>query len=147
MISQLRRLLRRDDGSASIEAAILAVPLGALIVLAIIGGRIQVAGGTVQAAAHDAARTASISRTAADAQSAARAAARATLDQANLHCSSLTVSVNTAGFAIPVGRPATVSATVTCVVDFRDLIANGIPGSHTVTSTFVSDLDTFRTRT
>jgi len=136
-----------DRGSASIEAAILALPLLALIAFAVVGGRIQVAGGVIEAAAHDAARAASISRTAAEAQTNARAAARDTLSQQGLHCASLTVTIDTAGFAVPVGQPADVSATVRCVVDFHDLIADGIPGSRTMTSTFVSSLDTFRTRT
>jgi Flp pilus assembly protein TadG len=143
-----RRLQRRPDerGSAAVEAAILAPPLLVLIGLAIVGGRIQIAGGAIEGAAHDAARAASISRTAEEAQANAQAAAAATLGQDGLHCASLTVVVNTAGFDIPVGRPASVSATVTCVVDFSDLIADGLPGSKTLTSTFVSALDTFRTR-
>ena len=145
-----RRWLRRrygDRGSAAIEAAILAPPLLVLIGLAIVGGRIQVAGAAIEGAAHDAARAASISRTAAEAQANAHAAASATLNQQGLHCTSLTVSVNTAGFAVPVGEPATVSASITCVVDFSDLVADGLPGSKTLTATFVSALDSFRTRT
>jgi Flp pilus assembly protein TadG len=138
---------RRDDrGSAAIEAAILAPPLLALIAFAIVGGRIQVAAGAVETAAHDAARAASISRTAAQARANAYTAAQATLGQQGLHCARLSVVVDTAGFAIPVGQPAAVAATVTCVVDFRDLLADGMPGSKTVTARFVSVLDTFRTR-
>lgn len=136
-----------DDGSASIELAVLAVPLAALILVAIFGGRLQVANGVIDAAAHDAARAASISRTAGTAQANARRAASDTLSQQGLHCSTLTVTLNTSGFAVPVGRPATVSATVRCVVDLHDLTAPGIPGSRTLTATFVSPLDTYRTRT
>lgn len=147
MIARLRARLSGDEGSASIEAVILAVPLGLLIVLAIIGGRIQVAGSAVEAAAHDAARAASISRTATAARSNATTAAHTSLDQSDLHCASLTVSVNTAGFAVPVGQPASVSATVTCIVDFHDIVTAGLPGSKTLTATFVSPLDTYRTRT
>ncbi len=136
-----------ERGSAAIEAAILAPPLLVLIGLAIVGGRIQVAGGAIEGAAHDAARAASISRTAGEAHANALAAAGATLGQQGLHCASLTVAVNTAGFAVPVGEPATVSATVTCVVDFSDLAgADGLPGAKTLTASFVSALDTFRTR-
>ncbi len=139
---------RRDDhGSAAIEAAILAPPLLAFFALAIVGGRVQIAGGAIEAAAHDAARAASISRTAGDAQTNALSAAGATLAQQGLHCATLTVVVNTAGFAVPVGQPAAVAVSVTCVVDFSDLVADGMPGSRTLTSTFVSSLDTFRTRT
>jgi Flp pilus assembly protein TadG len=139
---------RRDErGSAAIEAAILAPPLLVLIGLAIVGGRIQIAGGAIEAAAHDAARAASISRTAGQAQTSAYAAAGATLGQQGLHCANLAVQVDTAGFAVPVGQPATVAVTVSCVVDFSDLVADGLPGSKTLNASFVSVLDTFRTRT
>lgn len=138
---------RRDLGSAAIEAVILAPPLLALLALAILGGRIQVAGGAAEAAAHDAARAASISRTATTAQAAARAAAAATLDQQGLHCAQLTVAIDTSGFGVPVGQPATVSARVTCQANFSDLVVDGMPGSRTLTATFVSPLDTFRART
>jgi Flp pilus assembly protein TadG len=138
---------RRDErGSAAIEAAILAPPLLVLIGLAIVGGRIQIAGGAIEAAAHDAARAASISRTAGQARTSAYAAAGATLGQQGLHCANLAVLVDTSGFAVPVGQPATVAVTVTCVVDFSDLVADGLPGSRTLNATFVSVLDTFRTR-
>ena len=141
-----QRPRREDRGSAAVEAAILAPPLLALIAVAIVGGRIQIAGGAIEAAAHDAARAASISRTAGEAHSNAMAAANATLHQQGLHCASLTVTVDTTGFAVPVGQPAVVSATTTCVVDLSDLVADGMPGSRTLTATFVSTLDTFRQR-
>ena len=147
MIATWRRRRPGDRGSAAIEAAILAPPLLVLIGLAILGGRIQIAGGTIEAAAHDAARAASISRTAGDAQANAYAAAGASLNQQGLHCATLTVAVSTAGFAVPVGQPATVSASVTCLVDFSDLVADGLPGSKTMSASFVSSLDTFRGRT
>jgi hypothetical protein len=116
-----------------------------LIGVAIVGGRIQVSGGAIETAAHDAARAASISRSAAQARAAAYTAADATLAQQGLHCARLTVSVDTTGFAIPVGQPATVTADVECVVDFSDLLG-GLPGSKTMRATFTSVLDTFRTR-
>lgn len=143
----LRRGRTDDHGSAAIEAAILAPPLLVLIGLAIVGGRVQVAGGAIEAAAHDAARAASIARTAGQAQADAYTAANGTLGQQGLHCASLSVVVDTSGFSIPVGQPATVSASITCVVDFSDLVADGLPGSKTLNARFVSVLDTFRTRT
>ena len=146
-MSRHRGWRRWDErGSAAIEAAILAPPLLVLIGLAIVGGRIQIAGGAIEAAAHDAARAASISRTAGQAYAGAYAAAGATLGQQGLHCANLTVQVDTAGFAVPVGQPATVAVAVTCVVDFSDLVADGLPGSKTLNASFVSVLDTFRTR-
>lgn len=136
-----------DRGSAAIEAAVLAPALLALIGVAIVGGRIQVAGGAIETAAHDAARAASISRTAGQARTNAYTAADATLSQAGLHCTRLTVVVDTSGFAVPVGQPATVSADVDCVVDFADLMpVDGLPGSKRLHARFTSVLDTFRTR-
>jgi Flp pilus assembly protein TadG len=143
----IRRWWRRGDGgSAAIEAAILAPPLLALNGLAIIGGRIQIAGGALAGAAHDAARAASIARTASQAQADAHAAAAATLSQQGLHCATLTVAVDTSGFSVPIGQPATVGVSIACVVDFSDLVADGLPGSKTLNASFVSALDTFRTR-
>ena len=52
----------------------------------------------------------------------------------------------TTGFATPVGTPATVSATVTCVVELSDLALPGVPGTRTVTVTVTSPLDTYRER-
>lgn len=147
MIRLRLRTRRTDDrGSAAIEAAVLAPPLLALIALAIIGGRIQIAGGAIEAAAHDAARAASISRTASDARLHAYAAASATLEQQGLHCARLSVALDTSGFSVPVGQPATVSASLTCVVDFSDLITDGLPASTTLHARFTSVLDTFRAR-
>jgi hypothetical protein len=118
----------------------------ALIGVAIVGGRIQVAGGAIETAAHDASRAASISRTADQARANAYAAADATLAQAGLHCARLDVTVDTSGFAVPVGQPATVTADVECVVDFSDLVPGGLPGSKRLQSRFTSMLDTFRAR-
>jgi hypothetical protein len=88
----------RDRGSAAIEAAVLAPAMLVLIGVAIVGGRIQVSGGAIETAAHDAARAASISRTADQARTVAYAAAEATLTQAGLHCARLVVVVDTSGF-------------------------------------------------
>jgi Flp pilus assembly protein TadG len=140
------RRSRDERGSAAIEAAVLAPPLLVLIGLAIVGGRIQIAGGAIEGAAHDAARAASISRTKDEAYDNALKAADATLNQQGLHCVSLTVVPNLAGFDVQVGQPATVRVSITCVVDFSDLVADGLPGSKTLTASFVSALDTFRTR-
>jgi hypothetical protein len=56
------------------------------------------------------------------------------------------VDVDTSGFRVPVGLPAQVRATVTCVVALGDLALPGFPGSRTVTATAVSPVDTYRER-
>lgn len=138
---------RQDDqrGSAAIEAAIGAAAFVLFLSLAILGGRTAVAHQAVQAAATDAARAASIARAPGEAASQARTAAAATLANQQLRCTGQTVTVDTSGFAVPVGQPASVSATVTCDVVAADL---GIPGrgSVRVEATMSSPLDTYRGR-
>jgi Flp pilus assembly protein TadG len=133
-------------GSVTLEAAIAVLGLLALLGLAIAAGRIAVAGGAVEEAARDAARQASIARDAPAAEARAVAAARATLGNQGLACVSLRVRVDTSGFAVPVGRPARVGATVTCVADLSKLAVPGMPGRRALTATFTSPLDTYRER-
>jgi Flp pilus assembly protein TadG len=138
--------MANDRGSASIEMAILAPAVIAVFVMLFLGGRTMVARQAIDAAAYDAARTASLARDAPTAITRARAAAVNTLNQQGLSCSTLNVVVDTAGFRTPVGQPATVRATITCVVRYRDLALPGMPGSATLTATFVSPLDSYRSR-
>ena len=169
---------RRDQerGSASLEAAIGVPAFLLLIGLILLAGRVSLMRQAVQAVAADAARAASISRTAGEAeaarqlrrhmlvsrartptvldnvqeaakelQAAAAAAGNAGVDQRNLTCLTLSVSADTSGFAVPVGTPATVSATVTCRVNLTGVDLPGL-GEREVTATMVSPLDTYRGR-
>jgi hypothetical protein len=77
----------------------------------------------------------------------------AALAQDGLHCSpAATVTVDTngggglPGFQAQVGQPAAVSATVTCDVSLAQIVVPGLPGSRTITETFVSPLDPYRER-
>ncbi|MDG4803786.1 TadE/TadG family type IV pilus assembly protein [Micromonospora sp. WMMD980] len=150
----------RDRGSVSIEVAVLAPAFIALMVLAGVAGRTAVADEAVESAAHDAARAASIARTAREGEQAAEKAARDQLNWSGLRCTappslSLTGSVGgkPAAFAgayrSDPGVPATVTVTVTCTVSFDDLRAPGlpgVPGGKTVSARFTSPLDTYRSR-
>ncbi|GAA5029613.1 TadE/TadG family type IV pilus assembly protein [Actinopolymorpha pittospori] len=144
-----RRLVARRDrerGSEAIEAAI-GVPAFLLFIAMIIAaGRFAIAHQAVQAAAADAARAASISRTQGAADSAATSGASSSLANQKLQCVSKKVSVDTSGFAAPVGTPATVTATVTCVVNLSDVAIPGLPGHQTISATMASPLDTYRER-
>jgi Flp pilus assembly protein TadG len=138
--------LRRDDGNAAVELAPVAVIFILFLGLAIMVGRVIGDGMAVQAAARDAARQASIARTPGQAQAAALASAQATLRSDGLKCTPQ-VTVDTAGFSVPVGEPAQVSATVTCTVQLSDLTAvPGMPGSRTMRASFSSPLDLYRGR-
>ncbi|MFG2047752.1 TadE/TadG family type IV pilus assembly protein [Micromonospora sp. NPDC048935] len=149
-----------ERGSVSIEVAVLAPAFIALMVLAGVVGRTAVAAETIDAAAHDAARAASISR---DSTTARTAALKAVQDQLNWHglaCANdpnpeLTGSVGGQpssfddAFSSPVGADATVTVTVTCLVSLQDIaldILPGMPGEKQVSATFTSPLDRYRGR-
>jgi Flp pilus assembly protein TadG len=141
----MRARTRRSNGNAAIELVIMAPVLLAILSLVIAAGRTSIAQGAVAAAARDAARQASISRTPGQAQAAAQASAHTALAQDHLDCAPV-VNVSTAGFGVPPGQPASVTAHVTCTVRLSDLLAPGMPGSRTLRAGFTSPLDPFRGR-
>lgn len=140
------RTLRGDEGSTAIEAAILLPTLIMFLCMAIAGGRIVTSGAKIDAAAEDAAREASIHRTASAAQAAAHTAAAQSLNDQGITCASTSVRVDTGGLNVPVGQVATVTATVTCTVTLSDLLLPGVPGAKTLTSTATSVVDQYRQR-
>ena len=138
--------MRDERGSAAVEAAV-GVPAFVLFVgLIIFGGRTATTHSAVESAAADAARTASIARTASEAKQEAKAAAQASLANQDIHCLSVTVSVDVSDFAKTVGETGAVTATVECLLDLADLSVPGVPGSRLVKATGTSPLDTFRER-
>ncbi len=137
---------RRDRGNAALELVILTPIVMFLIGLVIAAGRTSVAQGSVNAAAREAARQASIAPNAASARQVASSTARAALRGDGLQCQPV-VAVDLSGFAVPVGLPARVSATVTCTEPLADLLVPGVPGSRTLRATFTSPLDPYRSRT
>ncbi|MEH1164666.1 TadE/TadG family type IV pilus assembly protein [Micromonospora sp. CPCC 205539] len=149
-----------ERGSVSIEVAVLAPAFIALMVLAGVAGRSAVAAEAIDAAAHDAARAASISRDASTARAEARDAARRQLNWRGLNCTNaptLTFSGSVAGkpssfnaaFRSPVGQDATVTVKVACRVSFGDVRLAAVPGMPTdnlVEASFTSPLDRYRSR-
>ncbi|GLW34483.1 TadE/TadG family type IV pilus assembly protein [Actinoplanes regularis] len=143
----MRRARLRDAGSGPVELAILAPVVLSVFALVVIGGRVNLARQSMDAAAFDAARSASLERTAAEARSRGAATAAATLRAQGLTCRSTSVTVNVGGFSKPVGQPATVTATVRCTVELSDVVLPGLPGRIRLSpATFTSPLDTYRTR-
>jgi Flp pilus assembly protein TadG len=136
----------RDTGSITLELTILTPAVLLLLGLVIVAGRIEIAHQAIDGASQAAAREASLARTPQAARAAATRAATANLAAHNLHCTGVTVSVDTTGFAVAAGNPAQVTARVTCTLDLGDLALPGMPGSRTVTSQAVSVLDTYRAR-
>ncbi|WP_341729123.1 TadE/TadG family type IV pilus assembly protein [Brooklawnia sp.] len=141
--ASVSRPMRRDErGSAAIEAVIVAPAMVLLILLVAFGGEVALTRQAVQAIAADAARAASLQRTAPAARTSALATAYQALDQ-QVTCSSRDVALDLRAFATPVGTPASVSATITCSVS-----ALGLPGlpAVTVTATMQSPIDSYRGR-
>ena len=137
---------RSDRGSATLELAILAPALLALLGLVIGAGRIEVAAGAVEQAAASAAREASIARTPAAARADAEQAAHDSLRNQGITCSALTVTVDTGGFAVAVGQPAQVQVRVACSLALGDLGVPGMPGTKTLRAQAASPLDRYRSR-
>jgi Flp pilus assembly protein TadG len=128
-----------------LEAVIIVPSLLMFIALLVFAGRAALAHQSVEQAAWDAARTASIARTAGEAGGAARTTAVAVLKNQGLTCSP-TVVVDTSQFARPVAVAAEVTAVVACTVDLADLVLPGVPGAVTLTAQAASALDTYRER-
>lgn len=130
----------------AVEAAMAAPVFLLLIAMVMFGGRVAMTHQAVDAAAAEAARAASIARSSAQASSDASARANASLTNHDLDCLSASVSVDTSGFAAPVGTAAQARVTVTCEVNLSDLVLPGVSGSRTITSTVTSPIDTYRER-
>lgn len=144
--------MTHDRGSASVEVAILTPAFLFLIVLAAVVGRVTIAQNAIDLAAHDAARAASISRTAGQAEDAATAAAEETLADQELDCVPLTVTVDSDDFGDALGvptnpnNPPIVTVRVVCDVSLVDLPMLDLD-SVEVEATHTSPLDYYRGRT
>ena len=125
-----------ERGSMSVEMIVLVPVLLLIVMIAVAGGRLVSAEGMVQAAARDAARAASIERSAGEADAAARRSLAAA-DTANAQCSG---GVDVGGF----GRGGTVTATVRCRVELSDLGLVFLPGATTVSASSTAPVDTWR---
>ncbi|MHB8533255.1 MAG: TadE/TadG family type IV pilus assembly protein [Solirubrobacteraceae bacterium] len=130
----------RQRGAVALELVLLTPIFLILLDFAVLGGRLAESQSEVDAAAHAAARAASLQRTVAGADSAARTVAADTLRQPAGGCRSLEVQVETAAF-----RPGgVVVVTVRCDVPLSDLAWLPLPGTRTVEGTSTSAVDTYR---
>lgn len=140
------RRRRSERGSAAVELTLAVPALMIILALMVAGGRLWFARASVAESAYSAARAGSLARTATAADADGKRAARRSLDTAGLRCDGQSTTLDVAGFAVPVGTPATIRATVSCAVPFGDLLLPGMPGSITVRATGSSALDTYRGR-
>lgn len=135
-----------ERGSATIELAVLAPALLAVLGLVIVAGRVSAAGSAVEHAAASAARAASIARDARAAQAGARSVAQDSLRDQGITCRELTTTMDTSGFAVALGSAASVTVTIRCAVPLADVAVPGMPGERTVSAAMTSPIDSFRGR-
>lgn len=146
MTWRTQRRYQKDRGSYSVETAILAPAVIAILLLMIALGRVVDASGSVDAAARAAARAASLERDANSAQLQAQDAATRSLDGEGVTCSATSVEIDTTDFALEVGEAGTVTATISCTAPLSDIGLPGLPGAKTLISEWTSPIDTYRSR-
>lgn len=137
-----RRFLRRFDrrgqrGSMAIEIVILTPVLIAFTLLVVAGGRFVGRQGDVDSVARDAARAASLERTAGAAETVAREVA-ATSRPSGADCQDAVV--DTASWR----AGGSVGVTIRCRVSYSGLGLIGLPGSAGVEGSSRAPLDEFR---
>lgn len=143
-----RRCPRRDErGAAAVEFAVV-VPALLLIAGMLIGaGRLANAQVAVQQWADSSARTASLARDSATAQSQARAVIASDAAASGVRCRpGWTLELDASAFGRPVGTPGEVRSSVVCPIPLADLLVPGFPGSVSVRAESTSTLDRYRGR-
>lgn len=133
-----------EQGSASLELAILAPVIIALLLMLVAFGRTASATSHVDGAAYATARAASIERSSTSAQASANTTARDYLDQRGLTCQPQVIDIDTSGFARAVGQRAQVQVTISCTVPMSEITGVLPFGSRTFTATAVSPIDSYR---
>src|SRR5215217_698725 len=134
MINSSSEPVRSQRGAAAVELTLLVPALVLMLGLLVAGGRLWFARTTVNEAAQTAARAASLTRSAYAATTA------------GLRCRSTSAVINATAFGVPAGMPSTVTSTISCVVDFSDVLLPGWPGSMELTGRGSAALDTYRGR-
>jgi Flp pilus assembly protein TadG len=131
---------RREGGSAALEMTILA-PVLIMFLLLVVGlGRMALASQDVTAAAHDAARAASLERVVGASAGEGRAAAERALGDRGMACASLSVTVDVSGYQ-PGGQ---VTADVACTAELGDLALSGLPGTKTYRASATVPIEQYR---
>ena len=129
-----------DRGSSTAELVIL-TPIVIVMLLLVVGlGRYAHGKQLVEQAAAAAARAASLSATAVQADGRAHQAASASLSDAGVSCTSMSITVDSGDFR----AGGSVGVTLTCTADLSGLALAGLPGSVSMTATGRAPLEHFR---
>lgn len=132
--------VRSERGSASVELVLLTPVLVTILLLVVTFGRATSAAADVEAAARDAARAASLARSAGGATTKGQEAANASIHEAGYRCQSFEVGIDTSRFQ-PDGI---VTATARCRLSLSDLSGVGLPESVTIERSFSEAVDRYR---
>ena len=133
-------LPRDERGSMALELPVVATLIALCWLVVVFALRLAVANGDVEAAARDAARSASIARSPAAAQRAAATSAARSLTSSQRLCRSTQVVTATGNFR----AGGTVTVTVSCAIRLDDLAPLGIRGARTVRQSYAAPVDPFR---
>jgi Flp pilus assembly protein TadG len=129
-----------EAGSNSLEL-VLAAPLVLLFMMFIVSlGRMALASQDVDAAAHDAARAASLTRTSGTAKTAGTDAARLALGDRGMACRAMTVSIDVSSYR----AGGQVRAEVTCTADLSDIALPGTPGRKVYRANAIVPIEQYR---
>lgn len=131
------RGVRGERGSLALEFVMIVPAIFLLFGLIFMYGRAAQVNGTLESGTRDAARSATVARSLADAEDAARSAVVTALSAGPASCVA-TLSVTVSGSFQP-GEPITVTST--CHYSIADIGLPGAPGTISPTSTFTSTLD------
>jgi Flp pilus assembly protein TadG len=128
--------MKSDEGSVSVELAILAPLIALLLVCVVAVGRVQNSRADVEAAAQSAARDISIARDPAAAFGRVRKSTAAMLHVGSPSCREFTFT--------PSLTADDVTVSVACVADLQDAAVLPLPGSMTLRASATEVLDQFR---
>ncbi|WP_345556043.1 TadE/TadG family type IV pilus assembly protein [Streptomonospora halophila] len=131
---------RREQGSASVELAVLTPLLILLALLTVLAYRMVAAEMTANTLAHAAARAATLQRTPAAAEQAARQSVANALRTHDLDCAAYSLELDIAGLE----PGATVDAALTCHVDLAGLSGLGVPLTSEVRGEASAVVDVYR---
>ncbi len=129
-----------ERGSATVELALVAPLLVLMLMFVVFCGRLADTRLRLADAAHQAARAATMARSATAAEADATSTARRALAEAGIGCRSVSVAPDVHGL-----RPGgAVNVRVSCVVGMSDLALLVLPGSTTLAATASSVVDVYR---
>lgn len=137
----MTRRKRDEGGSVPLEVALVAPAILGLLMLVMFSARVTRSKAEVQNAAAAAARAATLTSNEPDALEAAQEVAEDNLDNADITCDPVVISLGSGTDLTPGGQ---VVVSITCTATVSDLALVALPGAYDFTATSTEVIDTFR---